>query len=250
MIGALRAAIGFFTRIPVETTEDDWEAFRRLPVTIPIVGTLVGAVAGLAFVLPLPINTTVAVYLLTIYLLSGITHADGLADLGDGAVVHGDADDRLAVMSDSQLGVGGTLALAVMLLVLLTGASGISGVGTGLTAFRLVLAAEVGAKLAMVFVICYGEAAHKGLGSQLTDVNGPRSFGVALLAALPVALYPPAFASGAIFAALLSPLAIALVLLWWANRQLGGVTGDVIGATNELGRAIALHAGMLGWVFL
>ncbi|NUE01906.1 adenosylcobinamide-GDP ribazoletransferase [Halorubraceae archaeon YAN] len=250
MISAIRGAIGFLTRVPIATTEADWDAFRRLPVTIPLVGTLIGAVAGSVFLLPLPLNTSVVLYLVLLYLISGITHADGLADLGDGAVVHASATDRLAVMGDSQLGVGGTLLLGVTLLALTLGATGVGGTGSGLVSFRLFLAAEVGAKLAMVFIICYGTAAHDGLGSQLLSVNGPKAFGIALIAALPIALYPPPFASGAIFAALLSPLLVALVLLWWANRSLGGATGDVIGATNELGRVVGLHAGVLGWIFL
>ncbi len=36
-------------------------------------------------------------------------------------------------------------------------------------------------------------------------------------------------------------------MLWWARARLDGVTGDVIGAANELARVAALHTGLVAW---
>jgi adenosylcobinamide-GDP ribazoletransferase len=41
-----------------------------------------------------------------------------------------------------------------------------------------------------------------------------------------------------------------LVPFWWARRRLGGVSGDVMGAANELARLVALHAGVIAWTRL
>ncbi|MGM0604551.1 MAG: adenosylcobinamide-GDP ribazoletransferase [Halobacteriota archaeon] len=250
MIPALRGAIGFFTRVPISTSDEDWEAFRRLPLTIPLIGSLIGVIAGIAFLLPVPVYSAVTSYLVTIYLVTGITHADGLTDLGDGFAVHGDADRRRAVMKDAQVGVGGALLLGVTIVGLALGGLAVGGFGSGQTAFRIVLAAEVGAKLAMAFVVCYGRSAHNGLGAQLLDVNGPRSFGPAVLVAVPAALVPPTGAVGAAVAALVAPVLSGLVLLRWSERAIGGASGDVIGATNEVGRLVGLHAGVIAWVLL
>ena len=67
--------------------------------------------------------------------------------------------------------------------------------------------------------------------------------------ALPISL-PAAgltLPSLAAVAGLASAVGVALALLWWARRRLDGLTGDVIGAANELARAAALHAGLVVW---
>ena len=94
VLTALRGAVGFLTRLPVGGDERSWEAFRRTPVSVPLVGYVVGVVAGLSLLLPLPVPTAAAVYLVTLVLLTGVTHADGLADLGDAAAVAVDAAAR------------------------------------------------------------------------------------------------------------------------------------------------------------
>jgi len=246
---ALRGAFGFLTRLPLPSRGvRDWNAFRRSPWTFPAVGALVGGLAGLAFLLPLPWPTAVAVYLAALYLLTGVTHPDGLADLGDAAAVH-DPDRRLEVMRDAETGVGGLLAVTVTTLVLALGGVGLATAAAGLgVAFRLALAAEVGAKLGMATLVCLGEPAHEGLGSQLVGAVGPASLAPAAVVAAAVLVAPPPGGLPALLAALLAPVGIALVLLWRTREPLGGVSGDVIGAGNELGRAVALHAAAVAWL--
>ena len=121
----LRGGVGFLTRLPVSTDETDWLVFAATPVTFPLVGYLVGALAALALLLP---GVVAAFgYLVAVYTLTGVNHADGLADLGDAAVVHGDAERRRAVLSDSEVGVGAVLALALGLIGLALAGIGLSG---------------------------------------------------------------------------------------------------------------------------
>ncbi|GAB3410140.1 adenosylcobinamide-GDP ribazoletransferase [Haloparvum alkalitolerans] len=247
-IPALRGAFGFLTRFPVPGGElADWDAFRRSPWTLPVVGAVLGAVAGLAFALPVPAPTAVAAYLLALYLLGGITHADGLADLGDALSVH-DPEKRHAVLKDAETGVGGVLALGVTLAALTLGAVGLATTAAAAgVAFRIALAAEVGAKLGMALLVCLGGPAHEGLGSQLVGVVGPLSAVPAVVVAAPVLLAPPTGALPALATALLAGPAVALAVLARSDRWVGGVSGDLIGAANELGRAVALHAGVVAW---
>lgn len=253
-IPALRGAFGFLTRLPVPGgRRADWDAFRRSPWTLPAVGAVVGALAGLAFLLPVPWPTAVAGYLVSLYLLTGVTHADGLADVGDAIAVH-DPDRRAEVLTDSMTGVGGVLALLVTVFVLALGAvalattaAGGSG-GVGTVAFRIAVAAEVGAKLGMAVAVCLGSPAHEGLGSQLAGVVGPGSLVPAALVAAAVLVAPPVDAFPALVAALLAGPAVALVVVLRARSWLGGVSGDLLGATNELGRALALHGGVVVWL--
>ena len=243
----LRGAVGFLTRLPVGGNEADWDAFRRRAYSLPAVGYLVGGLAGSVFFLPVQPPTLVAAYLVALYLLTGVTHADGLADLGDALAVHGDADRKRAVLKDSATGVGGALLLAVTLLVVALGALSFAGIGPWL-ALRLVVAAEVGAKLGMALVACYGRPAHEGLGAQLVGELTSRSFAPAVAVSLPaIAAAPDGFAPALIAAVATGPV-VGLAVLTWGHRTLGGVSGDLLGATNELGRAIALHVGVSVWI--
>ena len=249
---ALRGALGFLTRIPVGRSEAAWEAFARAPWTFPVVGYLVGGLVALALLFPAPAPTIALAFPLAVYAVTGITHLDGVADLGDAAVVHGGPDERRGVMKDSALGVGGTVALVAVVLGLATAALGLAeaagrpGAGGVLVAAGLAVAAEVGAKAATATLVCVGDAAHEGLGSALTGEVDARSAIAALALAAPAALLAwPRLLPGV--AALLAALTAAWLLRRWARRRLGGVSGDALGATNELARVAALHAGVIAW---
>lgn len=246
-VPALRGAFTFLTRVPIPGADPaDWQAFRRSPWTFPAVGATVGAVAGLAFLAPSP-WTAAAGYLVALYLLTGVTHADGLADLGDAIAAH-DPDRRLSVLKDADLGVGGALALGLTVIATTLGALAL----VGTAAFWVVLAAEVGAKAGMALLACLGTPAHEGLGSAVVDEVGPRSLvAVAIVSiavvSVPALLAAPSGALPAVAAALLAGPVVSLALLARVRPWLGGVSGDVLGAANELGRAVALHVGVIAW---
>jgi len=235
-----------------------WEAFRALPATFPVAGYLVGALVAVPFALvalasvagiALPAPTAAFAYVVAVYAVTGINHLDGVADLGDAAVVHGDADRRREAMRDTTVGVGAVLAVALVLAGLVLGALALadlarSGPATA-TAVAVVVASEVGAKAGMALVACAGTATHEGLGSALTESASPRSFALPALAAAPVvALSWPSPAAGA---ALGGALAAAIAVTRRASGALGGVSGDVFGAVNEVGRVAGLHVGVLAW---
>jgi len=240
--GGLRGGVAFLTRLPVGSRERDWVHFREFPATFPLVGYLVGAVAALPL-LALPATAAAFAYLLALAALTGIAHLDGVADLGDAAVVHDEAGRR-DVLKDTTVGVGAVAAVAVVV-------AGLALAGLGLarlpleTAVAVAVASEVGAKLGMATVACVGTATHEGLGSQFTRNADPELLVGPVAAAAPAALLtglspaaPVAVAAGPV---------VAVAVVGWADRNLGGVNGDVFGAVNELGRVVALHAGVVAW---
>lgn len=243
VVAPLQGALGFLTWLPVGRSETHWEAFAGRPAVIPLVGYVVGALAALPFLLGLPPAVTGLLYLLVVYLATGINHADGLLDLADGLATHGDSERALEAMQDSRVGVAGVLSLGVILIGLF--ALGQTLATLPLAAVGLVLAAEVGAKLGMTVVIAQGTAAHGGLGKALSKNTGAGTLGLAVLLSFPAALLTWPHPAAAV------PLAVGattgLALEWWTNRRLGGVTGDVMGATNELARLLALLAGVIVW---
>ncbi|MFB6083247.1 MAG: adenosylcobinamide-GDP ribazoletransferase [Halorientalis sp.] len=247
LVDATRGALGFLTRFPVGTDRWAWAAFRHTPAAFVPVGYLVGALAAVPVLVPLPVATAAVLFPLGLVALTGINHADGVADVGDAAVVHGGEDPvaaRRRVLKDSSLGVGGTLALALLVAGLVAAGAALAGLPPRV-ALAVVVAAEVGAKCGMALLACLGTAPADGLGAQLTRVSGPRDLFAPVLLALPAAVLtlPSPAAAVALGAGPLATLAF-----WrWAAARLGGVNGDVFGAANELARVVALHAGVIAW---
>ena len=250
VLTALRGALRFLTRLPVGGGDAAWEAFRRTPVSITLAGYVVGALAALPLVVPIPVPSAAALYLVTLVLLTGVTHADGLADLGDAAAVHGgvDAARRREVLKDSQTGVGGALAVSLALVTLGLGALGLAGT-LSVVGFTLALAAEVGAKTGIALLVCTQEAAHEGLGSALTETATPTDLLPVAVAVLPLFALASAVGTGYAgpFAAVVAPVAVAWLVGRWAAGAFGGISGDVLGAANELGRVAGVHAGVIVW---
>jgi len=244
LAAALGGGLGFLSRLPVGTDLRGWEAFRHRPVAFVPAGYVVGALVALPFLAGLPAVTLAVVYPVALVVATGINHADGVADLGDAAVVHGDAEERRRVLKDSQVGVGGTMALVLLVAALVLAALGLAG-RPPLRAAGVVVAAEVGAKLGMAMLACLGTAPFEGLGAQLTAVSDQDDLLAPMLVALPAAFLSwPSPAAGV---ALAAAVGTALVVWRWADGYLGGVNGDVFGATNELARVAALHAGVIAW---
>lgn len=241
-------ALGFLSRLPVGHDDPAWNAFRETPVAFPIAGYLIGALSALpllgASFLSLPPGTGAIAYVGGVYALTGFAHVDGLADVGDAAAVHGDSERRRAVMDDAAVGAGGAL-----LVVLVVGGLALAGLSLGglppFVAAGVIVAAEVGAKVGMATVACVGRVAHEGLGAAFVARADPVQLTGPVLVALPALILT--WPSLAAVSALLAGPTIALFVLRWAATRLEGANGDVFGATNELGRVIALHLGVVTW---
>lgn len=241
VLTALRGAVGFLTTLPVGQTAAAWEAFADRPAVMVGVGYVLGALVAVSLALPLPDPVVGFAFVLAYGLFGGINHADGLLDVADGVATHGDPAEARAAMKDSSIGVGAVLALGFVLLGLYALGQTLAGAGL----FGLVIAAEVGAKLGMVTVLARGTASHEGLGSALSTSAGPQTLPLALLGAAPAALLTWPAPAGAL--AVLAGAGTGLLGERWARTRLGGINGDLLGATNEVGRLAALLVGVIAW---
>ncbi|RKD98174.1 adenosylcobinamide-GDP ribazoletransferase [Halopiger aswanensis] len=243
--GAIRAAVGFLTRLPVPHREGDWDAFRSRPAAFPIVGLVSGSLAAMPLLAVdvLPASTVALGYLLAVYAVTGVHHLDGIADLGDALVVHGDQERRREVLKDTTTGVGAVLAVALTVAALALAGLGLADLPP-LTAVGIAIGAEIGAKLGMAAMACFGTAEFEGMGRQFTEASTPGRFVVptGVLAGVTVLVWPDPAA-----VAPWSALAGIGLPWYWANRSLGGINGDIFGAANEIGRIVGVHAGVIAW---
>ena len=114
-----------------------------------------------------------------------------------------------------------------------------------LYALGAVVLAEVAAKLSMVTIVWVGKPAHKGLGAIFLSKAKKNLNAVAYLAAVVIG-FVVFWLSGNVFLGLVAvgvmliSVPVAFVMEKVAEGVFGGVSGDMIGATNEVARAVTL----------
>jgi adenosylcobinamide-GDP ribazoletransferase len=219
------------------------EALMRHVYVFPLVGLVLGSMAGAAAFIAgkaIPPSLVAIVVIMTIYKLCGINNIDGLADFGDGVVAHGPVDKKVLAMKDVNLGTGGVVFIAVILITLYAITSSIP---VQLLPLALI-AAEVSAKQSMIAFGAFSESLQKGFGQMMIERTGRREFiiGLAISAALCAAVLGPLG-----LAILAVSQAAALYMVMVSRRNFGGATGDGIGATNEVCRAVALGTALIMW---
>ena len=237
---AARSGIGFLTTIPVGISMEGLAALGKRVYLFPVVGAVIGLLIGalgylFESVLQSPAVAPVMI-IAALYYLTGINHLDGLADFGDGVVAHGSREKKIGAMRDVSLGIGGVVFCVIVILGLFTAIGEIVGHGHGLILMAMI-AAEVSAKQAMLAISAFGKSIHPGLGSIMIDDTGFREFGVGLAFSAAVCW---AVLADAGLLMLVSATCASFVVLGVANRNFGGISGDVIGATNEIARVVAL----------
>lgn len=253
MVKGLRAAIGFLTTIPVRVKDDDYDSFvSRLYLFIPVgllAGLLIGT-TGFAFQWLLPAPFAAVLTVGCIILLTGINHIDGLSDMADGLVTSGPAEKKIRSMKDVHAGAGGILAIGLDLLFLYALLS--TFVGSDVPMLLPLFVAEVSAKVAMITMIAFGKSLGPGMGAMAIAAAKKSHYIAGILVAwtaIVIALVITGmFYTGlpvwriwlAGLLAMLSPLAVAAVVLAMSGRNFGGVNGDVMGAANETARIAAL----------
>jgi len=179
-------------------------------------------------------------------LITGVHHTDGLLDFGDGVMAHGSAERKIEVMHDQLTGAGG-LSLGIM--TFLITALSIAELNTDII-IQGVVVAEVSAKLSMVIGAWAGKPAHQGMASPFLEAmhgkKGTARLIVALVISFGIAL-PLLWLVGAV--ALLVAILTSLIMVGISHKHFKGVTGDVLGATNELTRMVSLITllAMIRW---
>jgi adenosylcobinamide-GDP ribazoletransferase len=226
----LLAALQFLTVIPVKRRFSA-KQLGRSTAYFPVVGIVIGLIlAALNYLLSLvlPSGVVNALLVVSLVVLSGGLHLDGLADTCDGLAKHGTPDERRRVMHDSRVGGFGVIGIALVLLVKYVS---LNSLPPSLVMFSLVIAPVI-SRWTMVYAIFaypYGRAS--GLGKAFKQTTGWQELVIATIVALALAAGLLRLAGLAIlFAVWLLTMAVATYL----KRRFAGLTGDTYGAINEV----------------
>lgn len=244
----LKGVLSFLTILPVggcrgrvcaECDECFAQATQHMYL-FPLIGGFIGLLAGAFGWVLLRFLPSLTVGMLTLGFLlfvTGAQHTDGLLDFADGVMFLGAPERKIEVMHDGRTGAAG---LALGLVTLGATALAIAELERGIMIQALV-SSEVSAKLGMVMCAWVGGSAHPGLGRRFVEAMHGSWRNIRLAVALTVSFAVAVsllWAIGAI--TLLSGIVTALAIVWISHRNFGGVTGDVIGAANDLARMVSL----------
>lgn len=244
---ALRLALSWLTVVPAGEHRVDRALAGRAIAAAPLIGLLLGLpAAAVVSLLDMGGMPGLLAGLLTVGLLALATrgmHLDGLADTADGLGTYGPPERALAVMRDGGVGPFGVVTLVVVL-----GAQAAAfGALAGDRWWAIVLAVVAG-RVAFTACCLRGMPAARpdGLGAL---VAGTQHVAVPLVW-LAVLLVAGVFVDRervwlGLVAVVLAALAVAAFVAH-VRRRLGGVTGDVLGATCEVATTIVVATCTMG----
>lgn len=225
-------AVQMMTRVPVRFAAPPTAGeLARAAAWYPLVGAGIGAVAaGAHWALVRAHLPSLAPWaaLAAAIVVTGAFHEDGLADTADGLFGGHDRARRLEIMRDSRVGTYGVVALVLVLGAQVTA---LGALPAALAWRALVVAHALGRAAALPLTLLPYARAEGGLGASVAQRVPAAALGFALVTGLgPLAILPWPLALAAAGAAGL----VALAGAWRFSRDLGGITGDTLGAVVKL----------------
>ncbi|TVP41346.1 adenosylcobinamide-GDP ribazoletransferase [Candidatus Nitrosocosmicus arcticus] len=234
--------ISFLTIIPIGklNKSDGLENISKGMFLFPFIGLLIG-------LLTLPVvlisfyffNQFVSAFIVTIFLivLTGIHHTDALADFADGIMVRGNKDKKYKVMHDPRIGSAGTVAVSGYFIGMVIAISSITSLERLMIAIIL---SEIMSKYSMVLQSHYCESAWDGYSSLFTkNMKSKKKMAIAtIITTILILLISNMSVIG--LQIFIVGIICCLVVIYISKKNFGGITGDVMGATNEIVRLCSL----------
>jgi adenosylcobinamide-GDP ribazoletransferase len=237
LVKDLLGAVSFLTRVPTGTGVREPAGLARFVPWFPVVGAGVGLAVGAVYagahglLPPLPAATVAVVAGVA---LTGAFHEDGLGDSADAFGGGRDRESTVRILKDPRLGTFGVLAVAASLL-LRVGA--VAALAPAAAMAALPAAHALSRATAVAAMASFPAAAGTGLGATYVQALSRRRALLGAVAGLAVAL--ALLGAVALWAAAAGAVA-AWLLGRLARRRIGGVSGDVLGAIQQLAEILVL----------
>jgi adenosylcobinamide-GDP ribazoletransferase len=253
---ATAQGVRFYSRLPVPALPGEGNPhsapdFRLMPRALPLAAIIIAmpafAMATLASALDLPATLVAALTLTVLTLSTGAFHEDGLADTFDGLFGGHDKERRLEIMKDSRIGAFGGCALMLAFLLRFACLAALIEEGSLSILLAGLMAAAIWSRVLGIHVLAidaparaYGALATVG---QPTIMTARTALGLGAGLCLVAALLGGAPLGGLIVGLGLAALA-ALGMAATARRLIGGPTGDIAGAVQQLAE-VAVYLGLV-----
>ena len=236
----LPLALSLLSRLPVPVRA--YERSAEAAWAYPLIGVVLGTMAALGGLaarwvgLSAPLAALVALSLLIV--LSGAMHEDGLADTADGLWGGWDREKRLEIMKDSHIGSYGVLALILSLGARWCALWLLFEISPATAAVALIVAATLSRGVMPALMAALPHARDTGLSRRVGRV-APMSAALAgmLAGAIAVVMLGGAGVT-AVLCAGLAALGVGAI----ARAKIGGQTGDILGASQQIAEIAVLFS--------
>lgn len=280
MVDAIKAMISFFTIIPLSVGEKECNAMERNFWLAPVLGAINGFVVFLVvLVLGLFLGGNIGVLALialaTSFIFSKFLHFDGLVDFGDGMIVSSDRqEDHVRALKDSLIGAGGYGVSLIVVLISLYCLTSLSNDVVAMvddrgnfffTIIFIVWPLEILIKNSQVVAAAFGKpgngmAAKQVGNTELNDIVLSTALTVGLVIIVSLILWGIASLCAfhteiqmaviilLMLMSILVSVGVGYLMAYVSNKTFGFVNGDVLGATNEISRALILLVSVMIFV--
>ncbi len=230
--------VQFFTRIPVNINLPcEKQDFRIGAIFLPIVGLIIGGIQWSIYKILiniLPINVSVVVVILAGVILTGALHIDGFGDTCDGFFAFKGNEKIIEIMKDSTIGTYACIAIIMNFLFRYALLSFI------VIKFSIaIIVVPVISRISTVFIAFIGKTAKStGTGNFFIGNVGKKQFFISLILTLVVliSIMNPKYVIILITASII----LTFMFNLFCKSRIGGLTGDTLGASNELNEIFAL----------
>ncbi|QYJ85546.1 adenosylcobinamide-GDP ribazoletransferase [Shewanella mesophila] len=236
-LGLFFIAMGFFTRIPMPSwVEVNSERLNQASRYFGAVGIVVGGISALVYVIAselFPSSIAIVLAMIASVLTTGGFHEDGLADTADGFGGGWTLQDKLSIMKDSRVGTYGVLALVFALLFKFVLLSEIALYAPHLVVSALIVSHCLSRVLAasLIFSEAYVREDASSKSKPLAQSQTLNELAILLITGV-LALWVSGITAALGLCALL--LVLRYLLIWGFRRQIGGYTGDTLGAAQQV----------------
>lgn len=222
----------FLTRLPLPTIDFRGRTLAQAIWAAPMAGLVVALIGGLVYAVGaacgIDSQPAAALALASIVIATGCLHEDGLSDVADGFGGGRSREQKLEIMRDSRIGAYGAVALCLSLLIRWSALAQLASAAAVLCA--LVAAHMASRGLIGAFMHLLPPARIDGLAANAGIVTSEVALIGAMLGAVALLLLGP---GGAVIALVLLG-ALFFGFRHLCKKQVGGQTGDTIGALQQL----------------
>ncbi len=229
--------LSFSTILPlnIHTTIQEMAKFTFI---WPFIGGFIGIIVGTFGWLLLdplhlyPLLSAALIYSLAIS-FTGFHHLDGLVDFGDGLMAHGDPQRRIEIMRDKRIGTGGLASLLTVALITFTSISTIPAVYI----LPALFVSEVAAKVSLVSCATFSKPLDNGTGKYFIESMNWKLLSITAIFTIILGFIALKYTG---IVGIIGGMFAGLIMVLITRRSFKYANGDILGASNELGRMLSL----------
>ncbi|HLD36732.1 MAG TPA: adenosylcobinamide-GDP ribazoletransferase [Planctomycetota bacterium] len=250
---SILVALQFLTPIPIKLKSVEPKDLARSMRYFPLIGLLIGLFLVLVKTLAFgPLNfsgmITATLMLLTLTALSGGLHLDGLSDMCDGFYAGRSREEIVKIMRDPHIGVMGVIGIFFILMIKWSVLASLPLSMLYYSNIALILVPFLG-RWAMVIAAAagpYAQAAIDGTAKPFVDNVTRKDAIISTVITLVVTLALSFISGNFVWVALMIvALLVVMAMVMISRKMLGGLTGDILGAVNEVTEVAVLFGAYL-----